>query len=1084
MKIKHFLIAFVLAFFTVVLFACKKDLNKVISKLDLPNKIVETAKDLQLPETIEGHTLEWSSNNETYKVEGFTLKVPSLPESDVVVTLTAKIVNSDAQKNIEITIKKAQVKVKEYKVVIPNEVKVVSPEGLDLTKVKENIEVVFQVVVPSDKVLNELKVNNTPVAVDADNKFKVVITKDITISCTFTEAITYTLTLPTEVKVVSPEGLDLTKVKENTVVELEVIVPDNKMLDTVKVNGDVVAVDKNKFSTNITKNTIVEVNFKEVEEKNLNEGLSLDDNTIFTLKDAVVVEKKGNNEVIVASTDYTKYSTIYAGKDSDLFKDINEKDIIKVFKVKKITDAKRGVQFVSGVKAEATSVSSTVEPINELTKDIYNLNNKFKIVKKDNLEITKINTELKDGEEIKKSLLVKDSENNAYNVYLNKTVRNEDLIKLLNVGDKINLNKIRIDAFNNNLQLRLDKIEQITKVSDVEEKINKALAAINIPSSGEPNTILNLPKEQNGFTIKWSSDNAKGYLDLETGKITNPLVHSVSISLIATITHNDITKSKKIAFSVGPRYKTASELIEEIPPLTFSGTDNANNITSNVVGAATITNKDKLVNVVWSVENPSAGAFASNVFTPGSLTADITTKFIATVEFDGKSATKEFIVRVKKNTLTDEEQIDEAIPSLTLPSELNSDQALTLVATLGKIAITWEEIGSPKLLNLTTGKLTNEDISEDKVIRLRATLTLNTVAKAKDFTVKFKAIPKNAAQLAALIPEPTYQAGDSAASITKTVEGLNKIMNLDTEVSIKWQVENASAGSFTNNIFTPSDNITSDITTKFIAEVEVAGVKATKEFNVTVKKNTLTDQEKVNTVKENVNINPTSFNNETTISVPLRKDGVSIAWAEEGSSLLTISDGEISLTDNNITEDKTITLKATFTLNSATATKTFTIKFLKKVDNSKSSIYSFADRTGMNGAQLDDDSLKELLENNQKQGDATIEEVSQTANVFDGGFKFNGHGDDEEKQAIQFGARNAGKTVIKFSKQIKQVIVKARSYSDVNNHNLKVNGRQKQVKYDKFTTITFDLKTPSDTITLETFAGESVSILEIEFVYA
>ena len=1000
----------------------------------------------------------------------------------MVVTLTAKIVNSDAKKNLDITIKKAEVKINEYKVVIPNEVKVVSPVGLDLTKVKENTEVVFKVEVPADKIVNEVKVNDNPISLDADNKFKVTITKDTTITCTLKEVSTFALTIPNEVKVVSPEGLDLTKVKENTEVVLEVLVPENKMLDTVKVNEEVVAVDKNKFSTKITKNTTVEINFKEVEEKTLNEGLSLEDNTIFTLKDAVVVEKKVNNEVIVATSDYAKYSTIYAGKESELFKDIKEQDIIKVFKVKKITDAKRGVQLVSGVKAEKTSVSTTEEPAYELTKALYTLNNKFMLVNAKLLEITKINTEVKDGEEIRKSLLVKDTENNEYNVYLNKTIRNEGLIKDLKVGDKITLKRIRIDAYNNNLQLRLDKIEQITKLSEDEERVDRALAAINIPSQGEPNTTLVLPKQQDGLTIKWTSESI--YLDLETGKLTNPLNHSVLIRIVATITYNGITKSREFTFTVGARYKTASELIEEIPALTFFGTDTADNITSQVTGAPTITNKDKLVNVVWSVENPSAGAFVANIFTPGTLTADITTKFIATVEFNGESATKEFVVTVKKNTLTDVEQIDEAIAALTLPKEINSDQALTLLATTGKIAITWTEITSPKLLNLATGKLTNEDISEDKVVQLRATLTLNGTSKTKEFSVKFKALPKNAAQLAALIPEPTYQAGDSATNITKPVEGLNKIMNLDTEVSIKWSVENASAGSFTNNIFTPSDNITADINTKFIAEVEVAGVKATKEFIVTVKKNAFTDQEKVNTVKESTNIDPTSFNNDATLSVPLSKNGVSIAWAEEGTSFLTIADGNISLTDNNITEDTTVTIKATFTLNSATATKTFTIKFLKKVDNSKSSIFSFADRTDNNGAQLDDDSLKQLLENHQTQGNATIEQVSETANVFNGGFKLNGHGDNDEKQAIQFGARKGGKTVIKFSKQIKQVIVKARSYSDVNSHNLKINGKQKNVSYESFKKITFDLKSPSDKITLETFAGESVSILEIEFVYA
>ena len=80
-------------------------------------------------------------------------------------------------------------------------------------------------------------------------------------SCNIVES--YKLTLPSEV---TSNVSDLNNVKRGTRISLTINIPSGKELDYLKVNDEVVTVSGNKYTFNITLDTVVEVKFKDIEE--------------------------------------------------------------------------------------------------------------------------------------------------------------------------------------------------------------------------------------------------------------------------------------------------------------------------------------------------------------------------------------------------------------------------------------------------------------------------------------------------------------------------------------------------------------------------------------------------------------------------------------------------------------------------------------------------------------------------------------------------------------------------------------------------------------------------------------------------
>ncbi|NLN51153.1 MAG: hypothetical protein GX149_06000 [Acholeplasmataceae bacterium] len=149
-----------------------------------------------------------------------------------------------------------------FKLTLPNEV---SADVSDLTKIKENTEVSLTVNIPANKLIDEFTINGEQIVLTSDTyKFRIV--KDTIVEVSFKDEMAgvfyYSLTLPDEV---SANVGDLTAIEDATEVTLTVTVPSGKLVESFKVNNQIVTLKNNTYSFLIVENTTVEVSFKNIE---------------------------------------------------------------------------------------------------------------------------------------------------------------------------------------------------------------------------------------------------------------------------------------------------------------------------------------------------------------------------------------------------------------------------------------------------------------------------------------------------------------------------------------------------------------------------------------------------------------------------------------------------------------------------------------------------------------------------------------------------------------------------------------------------------------------------------------------------
>lgn len=138
-------------------------------------------------------------------------------------------------------------------------------------------------------------------------------------------------------------------------------------------------------------------------------------------------------------------------------------------------------------------------------------------------------------------------------------------------------------------------------------------------------------------------------------------------------------------------------------------------------------------------------------------------------------------------------------------------------------------------------------------------------------------------------------------------------------VTISWTKNDvAISGDELTFTLTPG-GVGSEETVTLVATVTCGEVTQTKEFTITVKG--VDPQEFVNAEKDAFALTQTEVTTLAPLTLPTATNGgATIAWAVKDGDAVT----EITL-DTNPTEDSTVTLVATFTSGSATATKEFTV---------------------------------------------------------------------------------------------------------------------------------------------------------------
>lgn len=160
-----------------------------------------------------------------------------------------------------------------YKLTLPTEV---SADVNDLNNISENTVVTLTVNVPANKQVAEFKINDNSVTL-TNNTYVLTITEDVIVTIIFTdieqELNYFKLTLPDGV---SANIGDLDNILQGSEVILTITVPENKLIDSFKINNESKTVVNNQFTFNITENTVVEITFADIEPEATYFKLTLD----------------------------------------------------------------------------------------------------------------------------------------------------------------------------------------------------------------------------------------------------------------------------------------------------------------------------------------------------------------------------------------------------------------------------------------------------------------------------------------------------------------------------------------------------------------------------------------------------------------------------------------------------------------------------------------------------------------------------------------------------------------------------------------------------------------------------------------
>ncbi len=162
---------------------------------------------------------------------------------------------------------------KTYKLTLGENIEIVSPKDLDKNKVDEKTEIIVKVNTPENKELASFKVNDKTKTLK-NSLFTFKIDKDTNITATFKNLLQ--LTLSENIRVVSPNNLDLNSIQEGTNITVEVITPENKEFRRFTFNGEEKTLDvNNQYKFKITENTSIVAEFIDLYTLTLSEGVSI-----------------------------------------------------------------------------------------------------------------------------------------------------------------------------------------------------------------------------------------------------------------------------------------------------------------------------------------------------------------------------------------------------------------------------------------------------------------------------------------------------------------------------------------------------------------------------------------------------------------------------------------------------------------------------------------------------------------------------------------------------------------------------------------------------------------------------------------
>ncbi|MBJ6360069.1 immunoglobulin-like domain-containing protein, partial [Paenibacillus sp. GCM10012307] len=370
----------------------------------------------------------------------------------------------------------------------------------------------------------------------------------------------------------------------------------------------------------------------------------------------------------------------------------------------------------------------------------------------------------------------------------------------------------------------------------------------------------------------------------------------------------------------------------------FAAGDTAGRVTGNIelpnVGAEGST-------IVWTADIPDVVDIAGTTGTitrPAYLTGDATVTLSAVLTYNGESKTKEFVIKVIKQSISDSESVAADKASLNVGFVLGDSAAgvtqdLSLpTAGANGTAITWSS--SNETVIATNGTVNRPaKTANDVIVTLTATIKKGDEQETKQFTVNvlkltaFNDVESVATDKASL--NVGYVSGDSAAGVTQDLTLPTAGANGTT---ITWSSSNETVIATNGTVNRPAKTA-NDVIVTLTATIKKGDEQETKQFTVNVLKLTaFNDVESVATDKASLNVGYVSGDSAAGVTQDLTlptagANGTTVTWSSSNETVIA-TNGTVNRPAKTA-NDVIVTLTATIKKGDEQETKQFTVNVLK-----------------------------------------------------------------------------------------------------------------------------------------------------------
>ncbi len=378
--------------------------------------------------------------------------------------------------------------------------------------------------------------------------------------------------------------------------------------------------------------------------------------------------------------------------------------------------------------------------------------------------------------------------------------------------------------------------------------------------------------------------------------------------------------------------------------------------------------------IAWISDLPSVVSVSGSsgvVSRPAYLSGDAAVTLTAELTYKGETKTKEFVIKVIKEAITDSESVaaDKAALDITFAigdSAAAVTQNLTLPATgANGTTITWAS--SHTALIAADGNVTRPlKSASDQNVTLTATITKDGQQVTKVFNVNvLKQADYNDAEAvttdkAAL--DIGYAPGDKAAAVTQS---LSLPASGSNGTTIVWSSSDESIIDTNGDVNRPLKT-EDDVLVTLTATITKNGQQQTKEFNVYVLKQTAyNDAESVAADKTALDVGYTAGDKATEVTQNLSlpssgTNGTAIVWTSSHPSVVA-ANGVVTR-PLKTEDDALVTLTATITKNGQQQTKEFNVYVLKETAYNDAESVA-ADKTALDVGYATGDKATEVTQN-------------------------------------------------------------------------------------------------------------------------